>query len=187
MRAETREKFYKRAVKGILWWLGGDFICVIYTMCMLVIMTRFMAVKIFTAFSAVIIMNGLLFNFTYNCAVRDRNLIRYHDVSDDPKMPFKIALTAPLPQYLLLIALLLSKLGLIGDIFRYYALINIQSLAWIDLFTEGRTIADLSWAGFGGLFLLTLISPAVIILTYKCTLREVDIKALLLYGKKTKK
>lgn len=184
MKPDTREKISKRAVKGMLWWLAGDFICAIFNMCMLVFMMRFMAVKIFAAFSSVIIMNGLLFNFTYNCAVRDRNLIKYHGVSDDPKMPLKIALIAPLPQYIMWIALLFSKLGVIVDIFRYFILANMQCLAWVDLFTDGRSITDLSWAGLTGLLVLMLIAPSVIIVTYKCTLLEVDIKALLLYGKK---
>lgn len=186
MTPEKQEKFAKRAAKGMLWWLAGEFVCVIFNMCMIIFMTKFMAVKIFTAFSSAIIMNGLLFNFTYNCAVRDRNLIKYHHVPRDPKMSLKIAAFAPMPQYIMWIILLLSKLGVIGDIFRYYVLANIQCLAWVDLFTSSREISALSWGGLFGLLLLMLIAPVVIILTYECTLREIDIKALVLYGKKTK-
>lgn len=186
MKSDNREKFAVRAAKGMLWWLAGEFTCVIFNMCMIIVMIHFLAVKIFTAFASVIIMNGLFFNFAYNCAVRDRNLIKYHGVSDDPKMPYKIALTAPMPQYIMWIVLLLSKLGVIGDIFNYYVLANMQCLAWVDLFTSGRTIADLSWGGLAGLLMLMLIAPAVIIITYKCTLLEIDVKALVLYGKKNK-
>ncbi|MCM1524658.1 MAG: hypothetical protein NC120_09405 [Ruminococcus sp.] len=184
MIKETQEKFAKRAAKGMLWWLAGEFICIIFNMCMLIFMTKFMAVKIFTAISSAIIANGLFFNFAYNTAVRDRNLIKYHDVGYDKKMSVKIALTAPLPQYVMWIMLLLSKLGVIGDIFRYYIWANIQTIAWIDLFTSGRDIASLSWSGLFGLLLLMLIAPAVIIITYECVIRDIDVKALVLYGKK---
>lgn len=186
MKPDKQEKFVKRAAKGMLWWCAGDFICVIFNLCMIVVMINFLAAKVFTAFASAIIMNGLLFNFTYNCAVRDRNLVKYHGVSDDPMMPYKIALTAPLPQYIMWIVLLLSKLGIIGDIFRYFILANIQCLAWVDLFTEGRTIDCLSWGGLMGLLALMLIAPVVIIITYKCTVLDIDVKALVLYGKKHK-
>ncbi len=186
MTPDRQENFAKRAARGMLWWFGGEFICVIFNMCMLIFMSRFMAIKIFTAFSSLIIMNGLLFNYTYNCAVRDRNLIRYHGVPQDRKMALKLAAAAPMPQYIMWIVLLLSKLGVIGDIFNYYILANMQCLAWVDLFTESREITALSWAGMAGLLAIVLIAPIVMILTYECTVREIDIKALLLYGKKTK-
>lgn len=184
MITEKADNFGKRALKGILWWLGGDFICVIFNMCMIALITRFMALKLFTAIASVIIMDGLLFNFAYNCAVRDRNLIRYHGVERDSKMSLKMALTAPLPAYILWIMLALSKAGVIGDIFRYYILANMQCLAWVDLFTAERTIDGLSWGGLMGLLLLTLISPAVIIATYECVVRDIDIKQIFVYGKK---
>lgn len=187
MIKDRPEKFGKRAVKGMLWWLAGEFVCVIFNMCMLLVMNRFMAVKIFCSVASVIIANGLLFNFTYNCAVRDRNFIKYHGVEYDPKMKLKLALTAPLPQYLMWVVLLLSKLGVVGDIFRYYILANMQCIGWVDLFTEGRDITSLSWAGLFGLLFLVLIAPAVIIATYECTIRDIDVKALLLYGKKNTK
>ncbi len=186
MKSEKPENFYKRAIKGMLWWLAGEFICIIFNMCMLVIMSKFMAVKIFTAISSAIIVNGLFFNFAYNCAVKDHNLIKYHKVERDRHMAIKIALTAPLPQYIMWIILLLSKLGIIGDIFRYYVWANIQSLAWVLLFTESWSINDLSLGGICGLLILTIAAPAVIIITYELTLNEVDVKALMLYGRKNK-
>lgn len=44
----------------------------------------------------------------------------------------------------------------------------------------------LSWGGLFGLLVLVLIAPAVIIVTYECTIRDIDVKSLLLYGKKNK-
>ncbi len=187
MKAETQEKFVFRALKGILWWLAADFICVIFNMCMIMLMKKFMIIKIFTALASVIILNGIMFNHTYNCAVRDRNLVKYHHVEQDKKMSLKMALTFPVLQYVMWIALLLSKLGILPDIFNYYILANMQTIAWVDLFTAGRTIEFLSYPGLFGLLALMLIAPAVIIITYECTIRDLDVKALLLYGKKDKK
>lgn len=186
MVADTQEKFAKRAAKGMLWWLAGEFICAIFNLCMIIFMTKFMVMKLFTAIASVLIANGLYFNFTYNTAVRDRNLVKYHGWQQDKKMNLKMALTAPLPQYVMWIVLLLSKLGVIGDVFNYYIWANMQSLAWIDLFTSGRTIDALSWGGLFGLLVLVLIAPIVIIVTYECTIRDIDVKSLLLYGKKNK-
>ncbi|MDE7293769.1 MAG: hypothetical protein K2N72_05020 [Oscillospiraceae bacterium] len=184
MKKETYDSLPARAGKGLLWWLGGEFICVIFNMCMIPLLVRFMAMKIFTAIASAIIVNGLFFNFAYNCAVRDKNIVRYHGAERDRKMPLKMALTAPLPEYIMWIALLLSKLGIIGDIFNWYIIGNMQCLAWVDLFTQGRDIGSLSYIGLFGLLLLILISPVTIILTYEITFRDIDIKALLLYGKK---
>ena len=78
----------------------------------------------------------------------------------------------------------LSKLGVIKDIFNYYILANMQTLAWVDLFTDGRTIDCLSWGGLFGLLLIILVAPAVIMITYECTIKEVDLKAIFVYGKK---
>lgn len=98
MVADTQEKFAKRAAKGMLWWLAGEFICAIFNLCMIIFMTKFMVMKLFTAIASVLIANGLYFNFTYNTAVRDRNLVKYHGWQQDKKMSLKMALTAPLPQ-----------------------------------------------------------------------------------------
>ena len=184
MIADKRENFGLRAGKGMLWWLAGEVICIIFNLCMLVFMIKFMAFKVFTAVASSIIVNGLFINFAYNCAVRDRNLVKYHRLPHDPVMSLKIALTAPLPMYAMWIALLLSKLGVVRDIFNYYIWGNIQTLAWIDLFTSSRTIDGLSWAGLFGLLIIVLAAPVSIILTYECTVREFDIKAWLFYGKK---
>lgn len=184
MVSETRENFGKRAAKGLVWWLAGELICIIFNLCMLVFMMKFMAFKVFTAVASSLIANGLLANYAYSCAVRDRNLVKYHGVPHDPLMSLKIAIAAPLPQYICWILLLLSKLGVIKDIFNIFIWCNIQSLAWVDLFTSGRTIDALSWGGLFGLLALMLVAPICIILTYECTIREFDIKAWLFYGKK---
>lgn len=184
MKPDKQENFGKRAAKGMAWWFAAEVICTVYNMCMVLLMSKFMALKIFAALSSMIIMNGLLFNYTYNCAVRDKNLIRYHGGDYDKHMGLKIALAAPLPQYIMWIVLLLSKLGVIKDIFNYYILANMQTLAWVDLFTDGRTIDCLSWGGLFGLLLIILVAPAVIMITYECTIKEVDLKAIFVYGKK---
>ena len=179
----TNSLFF-RIFKGWLWWFAGEFVCIIFTICMILVMRRFMAVRIFVAFSALILTNGLYFNYALNWANHDRNAVKFHHGKQDSRMSLKMAFLAPLPQYIMWFILLLSKLGAIMDIFNYYILANIQCIAWVDLFTDKRTIDAVSPAGMGGLLLLILISSATIFITYECVYREIDVKALLMYGKK---
>ncbi|MBQ7990410.1 MAG: hypothetical protein IJ251_05110 [Oscillospiraceae bacterium] len=175
---------FSRVIKGWLWWLAGEIICLLFTMCMIMPMQKSLLVMMFTGVSAVLIVNGLYFNFAYKCAEEDRNAVRYHKAAEDKAMARKIALAAPLPQYIMWCVLLLSKLGVIGDIFNAYILGNIQCIAWVDLFTRERTIDVLSFGGLFGLLLLVLAAPVTIIVTYEMVYREIDIKSIIMYGKK---
>ncbi len=176
-----------RALKGLLWWLAGELVACIFTLCMVLPMRRFMLVRIFAGIASVFLVNALYFNFTNKCAKKDMNAVRYHGAKQDRLQGLYMALTAPLFQYISWIALVLSKAGLIPDIFNIYILSNIQCIAWVDLFTPYRTIDALSVPGLIGLLLLVLIAPATIIITYECTYREIDLKALLMYEKKRDK
>ena len=177
------ESMIKRTVKGWLWWLAGEVICFLFTPCMLMPMKRSMLIMMFTAVSAVLIVNGLYFNFAHKCASADRNAVKFHKAPPDRLMAVKMALTAPLPQYILWIMLALSKARVIRDIFNIYILSNIQCIAWVDLFTSERTIDHLSTAGLFGLLLLVLAAPATIIVTYELVYRDIDVKSILMYKK----
>ncbi|MGN0666807.1 MAG: hypothetical protein ACI4KF_09820 [Huintestinicola sp.] len=184
MAKKKRELFIVRAFRGMLWWFIGEIVCSLFCMCMLLLMQRFLILKMFTGLASVLIVNGLYFNFTYNTAAKDRDLVRYHGVPEDKFMGVKMALMAPLPQYIMWIVLLLSKLGVIRDVFNIYILANMQSIAFVDMFTDSRTIDALSWGGIFGLLFLTLISSVVIAVTYNCVFKDIDVKGKLLYGKK---
>ena len=183
-----------RMVKGWLWWLAGEFVCLIFYICLLMPMTRFMLVRIFVGVSGLILTNGLYFNYALNWANADRNAVRFHKAKADRFMSVKMAFLAPLLQYIMWFILLLSKIGLFPssfgtsdiktDILGIYMLANIQCTAWVDLFTEQRTVAAVNAAGMAGLLFLVLISSVTIFITYECVYREIDVKALLLYGKK---
>ena len=179
--AESR---IKRVFKGWAWWLAGEIIAVIFTLCMLLAMRRFMLVRLFVGIASVFIVNALYFNYAHKCARADRNAVNYHKAERKPYESIAIAMWAPLFQYISWIVLLLSKAGAVSDIFNYYILANIQCIAWVDLFTDGRTIDHLSAAGLVGLLAIVLIAPITIIITYECTYRELDLKALLMYEKK---
>lgn len=177
------EKRIIRALKGLVWWFAGELIAFVFTLCIMLPMRRFMLVRIFAGVASVFMVNALYFNFTHKCANSDRNAVKFHGVQRDRLAGLFIALTAPIFQYISWILLLLSKMQIIRDIFNYYILSNIQCIAWVDLFTAGRTIDHLTWAGLFGLLFIVLLAPAVIIATYECTYREIDVKALLMYGK----
>ena len=177
------EKRIKRVLKGWLWWLAGELVALIFTLCMVLPMRRFMLVRLFVGIASVFIVNALYFNFACNCAKADLNAVKYHGAERNSYEGLTIAMWAPLFQYIMWIVLLLSKLGVVGDIFNYYILGNIQCIAWVDLFTAERTINVLTPAGLIGLLAIVLVAPITIIITYECTYRELDIKALVMYEK----
>ena len=54
------------------------------------------------------------------------------------------------------------------------------------MITDSRTIDSLTWAGMFGLLVIQLIEPATIVLSYELTLRDIDVKEIIFYGKKRK-
>ena len=98
-------------------------------------------------------------------------------------MPLKMALCGPVISYVTLIALILSKCGVISDIFNVFLLINMYSLPFVDAFTDGRTLEFLTVPGLFGLIGLTLLQPAAIVLTYVLTYKDVDVITKIVYRK----
>ena len=98
-------------------------------------------------------------------------------------MPLKMALCGPAVSYISLAALILSKCGVIKDIFNIFLLINMYSLPFVDAFTDGRTLEFLTVPGLFGLIGLTLLQPAVIVLTYILTYKDVDVITKIVYKK----
>ena len=59
------EKWYFRALKGILWSLVGEIICFVFILCFFVPMQKFMLARIFAGLATLVLVNGLYFNFAY--------------------------------------------------------------------------------------------------------------------------
>lgn len=181
--SRNKENFAVRTLKGIGYWLLGSFMCLFMCMSMLVLMRSLLVLKFFVAFCTTAIMLGLMFNWTYYSAKRDRNAVKYHNMEYDKYMPLKMSLTAPIVSYVMVILLFLSKLDVIGDIFNYFMYIDMWLVPYVKIFTEETSIAAIPWWGVFGLTVLVLLQPAVISVTYILTYKDVDVAKEVLYKK----
>lgn len=181
--SRNKENFAVRTLKGIGYWLLGSFMCLFMCMSMLVLMRSLLVLKFFVAFCTTAIMLGLMFNWAYYSAKRDRNAVKYHNMEYDKYMPLKMSLTAPIVSYVMVILLFLSKLDVIGDIFNYFMYIDMWLVPYVKIFTEETSIAAIPWWGVFGLTFLVLLQPAVISVTYILTYKDVDVAKEVLYKK----
>lgn len=186
------EGFPKRILKGFLYYFIGIVMNMWFVTVMTGLMMNNLFIKLAVGIAAEIIVNGLFFNYAYNAACLDRDLVKFHGMERDKYMSLKIALIVPIFGYIMTVMLGLARAGVFdGTIlgergFNYYILLNLHTLPWIAMFTDERSIEHLTWAGYAGIVFLQLIEPAVIALTYELTYRDIDIKEKLFYkGKKT--
>lgn len=186
------EGFPKRILKGFLYYIIGVGMNMWFVTVMTGLMMSNLFIKLAVGIAAEIIVNGLFFNYAYNAANLDRELVKFHGMEHDRHMSLKMALIVPIFGYIMTIMLGLVKAGafdgtILGERgYNYYILLNLHSLPWIAMFTDERTIDSLTWAGYGGIVLLQLIQPAVIALSYEITYRDIDVREKLFYkGKKT--
>ena len=185
---KKRESFFTRLIKGWGYFAAGYIMNVWFCTVMLTFAGNSLLVKLLTGLSALLIVNGLFFNYSYNAAKADREQIKYHGAEYDKFMPLKMSLAVPLFHYVCFIALCLCKAGIItGErinySFNYYSLLNIHTLPWTAMFTEGRDLAHLTIPGLLGLLLINLIEPAVITLTYELTLKDIDVRKVMYKNK----
>ena len=155
----------------------------VITMIVLTTKTDILAVKVIAAVFTLTVVLGLFFNWAYNAAKADRDAVKFHNVEYDRYMPLKMALCGPAISYVTLIALILSKCGVIKDIFNIFLLVNMYAVPFVDAFTDGRTLEFLTVPGLLGLVLLTLLQPAAIVLTYIMTYKDVDVITKIVYKK----
>lgn len=173
-----KENFAVRALKGIGCGIISEIMC-FFLMLSMVALNQMtggsVIVKVVIALFSLTVTLGLYFNWAFNAAKKDRDLVKYHGMEYDRFMPLKMAIAAPVISYISLIALILSKCGVIPDIFNIFLLINLFALPFTDCFTAGRTLEFLSVPGLIGLTLLVLSQGAVIAATYIMTYKDVDV------------
>lgn len=173
-----KENFVVRALKGIGYGIISEVMCFFLMLSMVALNQMsggMLIIKVIIALFSLIVTLGLYFNWAFNAAKRDRDLVKYHGVEYDRFMPLKMAAAAPVISYVSLIALILSKCGVIPDMFNVFLLINLFTLPFTDCFTAGRTLEFLSVPGLIGLILLVLSQGAVIAVTYIMTYKDVDV------------
>ncbi len=185
---KKKENFFVRILKGWGYFIGGFIMTQWFCTVMLLVGRNSVLIKLFTGIAALMIINGLFFNYAHNAAVRDRDLVKFHGAEYDRTMPLKMSILVPLFHHLSWAALCLCKAGAIhweqvNYAFNYYSLLNIHTLPWTAVITEGRTLEYLSVPGLIGLLIIDLLEPATITLTYILTMKSVDLKSFI-YKKK---
>lgn len=181
--SNQKENIVKRSLKGIGYWFLGSFMCFFICSATVVLMRSLLTLKIFIALCTLVITMGLYFNWAHYAAMRDKNAVKFHNMEYDKYMPLKMSAAAPFFTYIMLIALYLSKAGVIPDIFGYYIWGNIWILPFIAMFTGERTISAIPWSGIAGITFLVLIQPLTIWLTYIFTYNDVDVTKIIFYKK----
>jgi hypothetical protein len=173
-----------RYVKGLGYGLAAEVMCVIIGAATGVLTRYHVLLKLIVGLCTMTITLGLYFNWTYYASKRDKDGYKLRGKPRDKLMPAKMALIAPLPSYITLIALYLMKLKVIGDYFGPYLFLNIWIKPFADMFAEQPVpIDELPAAGVAGITLLILLQPAVVAATYLLTFNEVDVYKRIFFKK----
>ncbi len=172
------ENIFKRILKGIGYSLIAEFMSMFLVLSMIAMNGMFggsVVLKVIIGICTLVLTLGLYFNWAFNAAKKDRDAVIYHKVPYDKYMPVKMAVGGPVISIVLYIALVLSKTGIVPDMFNVFLLADLFTVPFVDSFTSERTIEFLSVWGLLGLGVLVLSQCAVIVLTYIITYKDIDI------------
>ena len=172
------ENIFKRILKGIGYSLIAEFMSMFLVLSMIAMNGMFggsVVLKVMIGICTLVLTLGLYFNWAFNAAKKDRDTVIYHKVPYDKYMPVKMAVGGPVISIVLYIALVLSKIGIVPDMFNVFLLADLFTVPFVDSFTSERTIEFLSVWGLLGLGVLVLSQCAVIVLTYIITYKDIDI------------
>ena len=170
-------------------WLLADLFAAIF---MLLTFYYYDKSRIFIYVCAVIqifIMGGLVFNYTYSVACRDR--LKAHspdDFSSKRCLLFSIGTAAPF--FVTWLALFIAKLGVYNEaasrfVYSAYRLLNFYfNTAIYSICGQVTDVTGISWLCTVLLLVLCLIPMFVAYITYEMTFRRVDVKKAVLYSKK---
>lgn len=129
------------------------------------------------------ILCGLHINYAYFEAKKHRS-------SDKPKktvfkknIPFVMGFGASLPLFLMWIMLMMSKAGVLPDIFGVYKLLNQHFLLITSFTVNGTQVSDITALSAVLLLIASFIPFIPIIVTYYITYNEIDIRKKLFYEK----
>ncbi len=174
---KNQESIVKRMLKGIGYGIISEIMCVIVCIMMLMLMRRAIIIKVIVALCTAAITLGMYFNWAFYSAKRDIDRVKFRDGKYDRMMPFKMALFAPLPSYVMLVILYLAKSGLfsVNNFFGIYLMGNMWLTPFVAMFTDSRNITDITAFGITGITFLILLQPITIILTYILTYNNIDL------------
>lgn len=163
-------------LKGYGFLLFAEILCLFINLTLAVSSSN--VFKILAVCCTAVIFVGIICNHGYNTAKNDKVLERRLEV----KFPNTRCIFAGLSMTALYafvwVFLLLSKLGVIGDFYNAYKLINGQYLQLYNLIAPGTEISAVSMANLMLMLALTLVPFVAFIVSYKLTYNGVDIDSI---------
>jgi hypothetical protein len=183
VKGAKKEPFALRIAKGYGYLLMAQFMSFFLNLSITVMLSRFAVLVIFACACTLLITLGLQFNWAYNCAKTDEVLDRQQIKPYDRFMPLKMAVCIGIVPVGLYIALVLSKLGVIGNFLPWYTLLSMWQMPFRSLLTTSTEIADFGALGMIVFGLLSFLIPATGAVTYILIKRGVDFSGIV-YKKK---
>ncbi|MGN1303414.1 MAG: hypothetical protein ACI4YB_00105 [Oscillospiraceae bacterium] len=172
------ENIFKRILKGIGYSIIAEFMSMFLVLSMIAMNGMFggsVIIKVIIGLCTLVLTLGLYFNWAFNAAKMDRDAVNYHKVPYDKYMPVKMAVGGPIISIVMYVVLVLSKIGVLPDMFNIFLLADLFTVPFVDSFTSARTIDVLSVWGLIGLGLLIISQCAAIAVTYIVTYKDIDI------------
>ena len=80
------ESFIKRILKGWMYYIIGFVMNLWLVTVMMAMASDFLIVKFFLGIAALVVVDGLFFNYAFNASRRDRELIKFHGMEQDKKI-----------------------------------------------------------------------------------------------------
>lgn len=119
---------------------------------------------------------------------QDSNLVKFNHKTEDKLLGFKIGVVATIPNYLMLVFLLVSRFGIYPDFpMAIYKFLNSSVYSFIDIIASGPvTVASLPLWRLLLLFILPVIIPIISGISYLMGYKNILIGERLLYKKKVK-
>lgn len=143
---KKKESFAVRSLKGLGFWLAGEIMCFVICLMTAMIMNKFMLMKIIMCICTMAITLGLFFQYAYNAARFDRDMVKFHGQTEDKKMPYKMAAVATAPIFIMLLLIIFVKAGAVNDVFyskeyTYTSVVTEETTVSEELTANGNAVA----------------------------------------------
>lgn len=129
---------------------------------------------------------GFIYPNFWHSGTNDSNLVKFKHKNEDKLIGFKTGAIATIPNYLLLIYLIIAKFAALPSFsLTIYKFLNSSVYSFIEIILGGAfSVSELSLWRFILLFLLPLVIPAIAGVSYILGYKNISIGEKLVYKKK---
>lgn len=135
---------------------------------------------------AFLLLCGFIYPEIWHIGTTDSNLVRFKHKNEDKFKGFKIGAVASVPNYLLLIFLVIAKLGVFPNFpLALYKFLNSSVYSFIEVISGGAiAVSELAAWRFALLFVLPLFIPAVSGISYILGYKNISVSEKFVYKKR---